>query len=305
MKPGIYDGCPDTDYHSAPGVSSSILKEMGRSPAHCRAKRDGDRDKRTKALDTGIILHCAVLEPERFAREYALPPMRINYPNALATVEEMKSRCETEGLPKTGKKDDLMARLREHDKHIELWDDILAEYRENKILLSEADMELCQGVMASVAAHSKAMKAFQGGVAERTLVWEDEATGELCRARMDYYREDLGMIFDLKSCRDARHDPFQRDIPKYGYHISAAMYLEGARACGLKATGFAWLAIEKEPTYAIGLYMASAEMLMEGDDRFREYLDLYHACSETDSWPAYAEEFRTIELPAWAKSNQD
>ena len=67
MKPGIYDGCPDTDYHSAPGVSSSILKEMGRSPAHCRAKRDGDRDKRTKALDTGIILHCAVLEPERFA----------------------------------------------------------------------------------------------------------------------------------------------------------------------------------------------------------------------------------------------
>ncbi len=305
MKPGIYDGLPDAVYHDAPGVSSSVLKEMGRSPAHCRAKQDGDRNKRTKALETGIILHCAVLEPERFAQDYALPPMRINYPDALATVEEMKARCEALGLPKTGKKEDLIKRLREDENGTLFWDDIIEEYRENKILLSETDMALCQGVMTSVSAHSKAAKAFRDGVAERTLVWHDEATGELCRARMDYYREDLGMIFDLKSCRDARYDPFQRDIPKYGYHISAAMYLEGARACGLKATGFAWLAIEKEPPYAIGLYMASAEMLIEGYERFREYLDLFHACQETDNWPAYAEAFLTIELPPWAIASQD
>ena len=120
MKPGIYDGLPDAVYHDAPGVSSSVLKEMGRSPAHCRAKQDGDRNKRTKALETGIILHCAVLEPERFAQDYALPPMRINYPDALATVEEMKARCEALGLPKTGKKRPHQETARRRERHIVL-----------------------------------------------------------------------------------------------------------------------------------------------------------------------------------------
>ncbi|WP_175404834.1 PD-(D/E)XK nuclease-like domain-containing protein, partial [Endozoicomonas atrinae] len=66
MKPGIYDNLPEMDYHGGAGLSASTLVEMGRSPAHCKAKLDGLREKRTRALDLGQALHCAVLEPERF-----------------------------------------------------------------------------------------------------------------------------------------------------------------------------------------------------------------------------------------------
>ncbi|GAA4648399.1 hypothetical protein GCM10023116_06680 [Kistimonas scapharcae] len=69
----------------------------------------------------------------------------------------------------------------------------------------------------------------------------------------------------------------------------------------MKATGFAWLAIEKEPPYAIGLYMASPELLMQGHDLYRQYLVNYHGCRETGIWPAYATDFLTIDLPEWAK----
>ncbi len=85
------------------------------------------------------------------------------------------------------------------------------------------------GVLASVKQHAKALKVFSEGVSERSIFWVDPATGQPCRVRPDYYREDIGVVFALKSTADAGFEAFRRDIFRYGYHISAAMYLDG---CG-------------------------------------------------------------------------
>ena len=50
---------------------------------------------------------------------------------------------------------------------------------------------MCQSVMGSIAANDKARKAFSDGAAELTLVWCDERTDLLCKARLDYYRRIL------------------------------------------------------------------------------------------------------------------
>lgn len=307
MKPGIYDSLPEMDYHQGEGLSASTLVEMGRSPAHCKAMMDGLREKRTRALDLGQALHCAVLEPERFPSAYieAPNPLDPKYEGVLPVADvKLKEHCKALGISGYSKlkKDDLKKAILEVAPESRFWDEVVAEAEAMATVLSENDMDLCQGVMASVQSHCKASSAFSKGIAERSIYWEDSETGFLCRGRMDYYREDLGIIFDLKSCVDARYSKFQRDIMNYHYHQKASWYLDGCRALGLPANGFAWLAIEKEQPYAIGLYMASDEMLELGRAEIRLMLNQFAECQQSGIWPGYPDEFCTIELPDWAKA---
>ena len=127
------------------------------------------------------------------------------------------------------------------------------------------------------------------------------ATALRCKARLDYYREDLGVVFDVKTCEDARPAQVERDLVKWGYHLSAAHYLAGLRALGLPADNFAWIFVEKKPPYAIGLYMASPALL---DQAGREWADLmarFARCRAANDWPGYPAAFMTIDLPVWAR----
>ncbi|MTI12418.1 PD-(D/E)XK nuclease-like domain-containing protein [Sansalvadorimonas verongulae] len=300
METGIYDNLDEELYHSDEAVSSTILKEMRRSPRHAYSRTQQERGKTTRTLTLGRLLHACVLEPDRFKKDYAPPLDPAAYPDALVSQEDYKACCKTLGLPVSGTKQVLKERIQEAADDAVFWDDILAEHSKGRTLISQPDFDICAGVMSSVQHHGKASKVFTDGVSERSLFWEDPGTELACRARMDYYREDIGVVFDLKTTTDARLESFQRDVFKYGYHISAAMYLEGCRQLGLKATAFAWLAIEKEPPYAIGLYMASPEMLAAGDNDFRDYLATFAACKESSFWPSYSDDFVTIDLPPWA-----
>ncbi|AMO58229.1 hypothetical protein GZ77_21110 [Endozoicomonas montiporae] len=308
MKSGIYDQLPEQEYHAGEGLSASTLVEMGRSPAHCKARLDGLREKRTRALEIGQALHCAVLEPERFETDYILAPnpMDEQYADVVPVADtHLKAHCKKLGISGYSKlkKDDLKAAILEADPQTRFWDQVAEKAVAGRTILSENDMDLCHGVMGSVSRHQKASSAFSSGVAERSIYWEDPDTGILCRGRMDYYREDLGIVFDLKSCVDARYHRFQSDIMKYHYHMKASWYLKGCRAVGLPANGFAWLAIEKEEPYAIGLYMASDDMLELGRVDMDCLLKEFAECQASGIWPAYPQEFSTIELPDWAKKD--
>lgn len=307
MKLGIYDNLPEMDYHGGEGLSASTLVEMGRSPAHCKARIDGLREKRTRALDVGQALHCAVLEPERFPAAYieAPNPLDPQYEGVIPVADtKLKEHCKSLGIKGYSKlkKEALKKAILEVVPDTRFWDEVVAEVVGTASVISENDMDLCRGVMASVQSHEKASKAFSKGTAERSIYWQDAETGIFCRGRMDYYREDLGIIFDLKSCMDARYSKFQKDILNYHYHQKAAWYLDGCRAVGLPANGFAWLAIEKEAPYAIGLYMASDEMLQLGRSEMRVMLNQFAECQQSGIWPGYPDEFCTIELPEWARA---
>jgi exodeoxyribonuclease VIII len=160
---------------------------------------------------------------------------------------------------------------------------------------------MAQSILDSIAVSQKASAALSGGSAEETLVWCDAVTGLLCKSRMDYYREDLGVVFDVKTTEDARPHAVERDVQKWGYHLSAAHYLNGCQARGLPGDNFAWIFIEKKPPYAIGLYFASPDLLLRGKMDMRGYLDSYAECLASDVWPAYSPDFQTIDQPAWAK----
>lgn len=57
------------DYHAGPGVSSSQLKALLKSPAHSQVEIE-----QTPAMEFGTAFHTAILEPELFADTYVVVP---------------------------------------------------------------------------------------------------------------------------------------------------------------------------------------------------------------------------------------
>jgi hypothetical protein len=324
-KIGRHASVPEADYFAMPAVNSSVLKHMGRSALHCKAdmSRSGDRPD-TEAQKVGRLIHCAVLEPERFAADYVREPTIEDYPDALVSLDDYKAKAKALGLKVGGSKEQLKTRIKdaierwnhgdqmEQDLHAEFeaverkldqlfYEDIKAAAVGDKSPLKADHWFLAQSIIESIQGNERARKILSGGAAEETLVWQDEQTGLLCKSRMDYYREDLGVVVDVKTTEDARPEAVARDIVKWGYHVSAAHYLDGLRTEGLPGGGsFVWVFIEKKPPYAIALYVASEAMLDRGEQLRRSYLTQFARCKLSGIWPGYSGEFKTIELPAWA-----
>lgn len=82
-----------------------------------------DIEKRKIAAEPSeghVLVNCWT-EPDMFADEYAEPFIAPG--NALGTMDEMKAHLKALGLPVSGKKDDLAARIRENDPAAVLLDD--------------------------------------------------------------------------------------------------------------------------------------------------------------------------------------
>lgn len=310
MKPGIYSNAELSNeaYHASEGISSTALKELiARSPAHCRAMLDGLRRKGSAAMSLGTVIHSAVLEPETFWQEYWLAPDRGDHPEAVDTVAQLKEAAKTHGVDIKGKtkKDDLRAALVAAEAPVVFWDDLNTPPA-GRAVLSPDQAEVAAGVVQAIQADPEARHWLSGGVAERSYYWRDEATGELCKVRHDYYQEGEAAVVDLKTCEDARPDAVAKSIYRYGYDVSAAMYLEGAQANGKPAGRFIWVFAETKPPYAVRCYEASPEMLARAGRKFRAGLDQYSFCRMADSWPGYPSGLMEIDLPGFAlKSEAD
>jgi hypothetical protein len=50
----------------------------------------------------------------------------------------------------------------------------------------------------------------------------------------------------------------------------------------------------------VQVYQADQDVLELGRERYRELLDLLHACSRDNNWPGYATSEMPIQLPRWA-----
>lgn len=97
MNPGIYDDLPAADYHRGPGISKSGLDLIHRSPLHYAAARAAANDNPTPSQVLGTAFHALLLEPDLFARRYALP---FSAPaDALATIDHMTAALAEAGVP--------------------------------------------------------------------------------------------------------------------------------------------------------------------------------------------------------------
>ena len=267
-EPGIYRDIPNDEYHAGKGLSSSGIKKMLDSPLHYwAAYLSPERVKEQKdCFDFGTAYHTYVLEPDKFSQTIAVIPEGIDRRTKAGKAAWEAFQSESAG----------------------------------KVCIKQPDMAAIEGMAAAVTSHPTASKIFHSGEAETSFYWIDEETGVLCKCRPDYYRKGL-MIADLKSSQNASPSAFSRDCAKYGYHISAAFYLDGLAAHGDDLEGnFTFVVQEKTYPYAVACYVIADEAIALGRSQYKKALRTFSECQDSGLWPGYEENITYIDVPKWA-----
>jgi len=242
-------------------LSSTDIRRILRSPAHYKNPTIQD----SPALAFGSLVHEFVLLPDAAEARY-------------------RPKANVDGRTKEG-------------KAVRDWEASLAAQQGVKFI-AEADYNAATSIATSVRTHMGATSLFTSGVAETAGIISD-FLGVNCRIKPDYRTDNH--IVDLKTCVDARPDPFVRSVINFSYQVQAALYVDVAETIDGKKRDFYWVAVEKDAPYAVAVYKASEEMLEHGRQQYRKAIDLYKECAALDLWPAYSQQVQTLELPGWVK----
>ena len=257
----------EQEYNKAPGIRRSLLWEIRRSPAHLKWRMENPPEA-TPALIFGQALHAALLTPEDYGRQFAVMP-------------------NADRRTKAGR---------------EAWDAAAAEAQGRTQIAFDWAEQIADMVQA-VRGNPMAARLLDGPH-ETSYFWADTLTGEACKCRTDAESDigDMHLIVDVKSCQDASTDAFIQDALHYGYDVQAAMYTDGYKAVTGREATFVFIAVEKNPPYAVNILQADTLFMQHGQDRYRHLLGLYHECRQRNQWPGYTGfdgDIASLGLPAW------
>ena len=263
----------ENEYRTHPAVSRSELWRLRESPEKFKWSKEHPEEP-TPALLFGQLVHKIVLEPDSFGDAFAVAP-----------VGDRRT--------KEGK---------------QAWEQFLIAARDRTIV-SWSDYQKAEEMAEAVKANPLAARLLSGRH-ETPHFWTDPDTGEACKCRTDAEVEIDGQLWivDYKTTADASVEGFQREANRYGYDFQAAMYSEGVLADTGEHPRFAFVAQEKQPPYAINIFVADNDFVIRGFDLYRELLGLYHECKETGNWYGYLGPDMTInilELPAWLREKKE
>lgn len=237
-EPGIYIDLPEDEYFAGDALGGSSFKTWlyepqewwWDSPHNPNFTQTDSNDGQT----FGTALHCAVLEGldvfhDRYSSDAFDPD---DYPDAFTTAESIELELARRGLKKTGRKSDIMERLRAADPDATFLDEIKAAWdaeREGVITLPKAALDKLTQFGLIVRADPKLKPIFKSGLPEVSVFWEE--AGIACRARFDWMTE--GATYDLKTYAgrvgDYKRDRLVRVIMDFRYDIQQAHYM-AARA---------------------------------------------------------------------------
>ena len=240
------------EYRNHPAVSRSDLWQMSRTPLHYLwAITHREEGEETPALLFGSAAHKAVLEPVEFGDEY------------IVMTEAIDKRT------KEGK---------------QRYAEFLEEAGDRKILTKEQGEQIWDMIQA--IKQNEVASALLTGDHEQSFFWTDPETGIECKIRPDCLTTYNGkpMIVDYKTTDSCADGHFEASVRRYGYKLQAGMYCEGMFQQNFKEWGFAFVAQEKTPPYAVRVYICDEDFINEGVDMFRTYLGTLKYCEDTGDW---------------------
>lgn len=261
MRSGCFViGMPEDAYHGGEGVSKSSLDLIARSPAHYYY---GAKREQTRAMVIGSAIHCAILEPERFASDYLL-------------LKDVKDRRDSE----------YKQAIKVHSP-------------DNVLVASETqNVAAMQESVASQLIASELTKA--KGWRELSAFVACPETGLVLRCRYDLLTAD-GRALDLKKTRDARPAEFEKSVASYRYHVQQAHYSRVFELItGEQLRSFTFLAVEDQPPYTAHAYKLDSLALEIGDFYAMRDLRTYAECEASGEWPHPDNNGGVISVPYWA-----
>ena len=255
-----------------------MLKNLSRSPAYARM-RISQPSVETDAMRLGSAVHCAVLETDDFDHRYDVAP-----------AKPVEDRKEGEGPYPRGWSNTKVYKERVEEMR-----------KTGKVILKADEMELCRNIQASVHANQWWIDRVFGGdwMAEASVFADD---GPLVRkVRPDLISIEEGTIIDLKTCADPRPGPFARACVNFGYHISAAYYLDTINMVSVSDFDrYLFVAVAKDAPFEMRIYELDADSLEQGRHEYQDLLVQWMRCAQRDQWPTGPVLCESLRLPGYA-----
>lgn len=315
---GRYEGLPNSVYHAANGISSTMVKDARVSLMYYHARHVAKTIAResTEALTFGSLVHALALEPEKFDEEFAVFPgvpagAFTNTDTLKAWMREYNAdKSKAEQLKLTGKKEELQEAIRAVNPNAIFADEYEDQWRDSvagKTIISIELLASAKAIQQALFSNSDASDILNnpGRKSEVSYFGIDEETGLSIRVRPDIeIRTSRDRICaDLKTVsignvrQDRIKERLHREIIDRDYHLSAAMYCDIA---GLDS--FSWIFVNKEAGYHWVAVVQASEMELElGRQEYRRALRQINNAMEFDEWPApiigtYTDELNDYDL---------
>jgi hypothetical protein len=166
-----------------------------------------------------------------------------------------------------------------------------------------ADVEaMVAAARAQLEQHAADPPLFTDGKPEQTLVWE-EAGGVICRARLDWLRDDRRTIDDLKTTsRSASPEAYSRALFGVGGDVQAAFYVRGVQELTGETPEFRWVIVETQPPFALSVVSPGPDVLTIGRKKVEYAIDVWRRCLTTGEWPGYPADVCFAELPPYEEA---
>lgn len=271
----IRRGVPEVEYHGdTTHLSASAAKILlGKRPPVSKWE-----------LEFGRIVHALLLEPERYERDFAvLDPAVVGVkvdgtpagnPAATKAWKEAVNRAAAEG----------------------------------KAMVSPGDDQRAKAMVEAVMAHPTAATLVNyAHDRELSVYGSNPETEAPVRGRFDL--SGGGYIADLKTCGDASPANFSRTCHTFGYHVSAANYLDLAAGNDMSADVFAFINVEREPTpggvHRVSVIELDPRAVTEGRRLMAEACQRWLDLGRVVDLPGYGDGIHTVDLPPWAYRTEE
>lgn len=275
--------------------------------------------EQSESMAMGEIVHCLVLEPEKFATRFAFKPKGLDRVKKAGKIawECFESNSDIGRFymiePKinrrttAGKEEYSAALLELGDREFvseKDWEQAEAFLRElefgrgRRIVTSE-DYETAEGCAKAILNHDSLAFLNEPAMIEKRIDFEID--GVPMRCKPDWVSLDLQLIVDVKTTQDAS-PAFQKSADDFGYYRQAWLYREAIRVTAGIDCRFLFACVETAIPYSVGCYEPSELMMSQGERDFRALLSEYRYRYESGDWMQdWSKGINPLDLPAWHK----
>jgi hypothetical protein len=249
---------PAADYHAAPGLSHSAMKDLIVSPFrfwHRQINPERPEKEETEFMIFGRALHKATLEPDTFDAEYACA--YIAPEGALETIQDMREWY----LATTGKKacgtakEAVAAQCRlilDHPPIVMDEEKVHRDANAGKCLLKADDWYRLAGCARALRREPEFQRLTEKGNAEVSYFVTDPDTGILLKARMDFVAKDWTLDPKTYSQKGKPINQTVADAIFYeGYHRQSYLYTTIREIAGEGTTQFINPFVESEEPHEV------------------------------------------------------
>lgn len=253
--PGVYD-ISNEEYHASAGISRSGIKEFRKTPKNywdVYLNPNPPKREHSPDLILGEALHTLILEPHQFDTKFCVAP-------------DINKRT------KQGKQE---------------W----AEFKlglAGRAIITNKQIDTAKIFADEILAHPDANLLIkrQGAMYEKSIYWQDEETGLLCKCRPDIWHNNI--LVDIKTAQSAEDTSFGYSISSYDYHIQAAMMIDAVKKIANQDhKNFIFIVVEKERPYCVRTIELDEEDISLGQSEYKNYLKRMKVCFEKNEWPGY------------------